>query len=455
MMDAFFDPKSVAIIGASHTSGKIGYEILKNFVKGGYEGKIYPINPDTKPIMGIKVYSTIGRIPDDIDLAVIATPAKTTPELLKDCVEKKVKGVVIVAGGFAESGEEGADLEKKLKEIVKGSKTRIMGPNCLGVYDPYSKIDTLFNPRERMNRPDTGSIGFVSQSGSVGITILDHMAEEKMGISKFISYENAVDIDETDCIEHLGKDERTKMIVLFLEGVKDGRRFIDVAKDVTKKKPIIALKGGKSKAGIRAAASHTGVLAGSSKIYSGAFKQAGILEANEWDDLFDHTKALLQPLPKGKRVAIITNGGGFGVLAADECGRLGIELPEVPDDIRKKLKKIVPPHIILNNPIDLTGSSTKEWYEIAMRECLRSDKFDGLLLITILSTPLLSESITDSIIKMKKFKKPIIVCTIGGMFTINLVRILEAEGIPVYPTPERAAQSMAAIVNYGQMVKKD
>lgn len=455
MLKSFFEPKSVAIIGASHTPGKIGYEILKNFVKGGFEGKIYPVNPDTKPILGLKIYSTVGRIPEDVDLVVIATPASTVLEILKACVDKNVKAAVIVAGGFAESGEEGAELEKKLKEIVKGSKTRLMGPNCLGVYDPYSKVDTLFNPRERMNRPDTGNIGFVSQSGSVGITILDHMAEEKMGISKFISYENAVDVDETDCIEYLGKDERTKMIVLFLEGVKDGRKFIDVAKDVARKKPIIVLKGGKSKAGTRAVASHTGALAGSSKIYSGAFKQAGLLEANEWDDLFDHTKAFLQPLPKGKRVAIITNGGGFGVLAADECDRLGIELPELPDDIRKKLKKSAPPHIILNNPIDLTGSSTKEWYEIAMRECLRSDKFDGLLLITILSTPLLSESITDSIIKMKKFKKPIIVCTIGGMFTINLVRILEAEGVPVYPTPERAAQSMAALVNYSQIVKKE
>lgn len=451
MLDAFFEPNSVAVIGASHTSGKIGYEILKNFVKGGFEGKIYPVNPDTKPILGLKVYSSVGRIPNSVELAVIATPAKTVPEILEACVEKKVKGVVIVSGGFSEAGKEGAKLENRLKDIIKGSKTRILGVNCLGVYDPYSKVDTLFNPRERMGRPTTGDVGFVSQSGSVGITILDHMAEERIGISKFISYENATDIDETDSIRYLGDDERTNMIVLFLEGVRDGRKFIDVAKDVTKKKPIIVLKGGKTKAGSRAASSHTGSLAGSSKIYSGAFRQAGLLEANEWDDLFDFTKAFFQPLPKGKRIAIITNGGGFGVLAADACESLGIELPELPENIRKKMKNVVPPHVILNNPLDLTGSSTTEWYEAAMEACLKSDKFDGILLITILSTPLLGENITDTIIKMKKFKKPIICCTIGGMFTLNLIRVLEAEGIPVYPTPERAAKAIGALMNYNDI----
>jgi acetyl coenzyme A synthetase (ADP forming)-like protein len=450
MMDAFFDPKSVAIIGASHKPGKIGYEILKNFVKGGYGGNIYPVNPDITPILDLKVYTSIGRIPHDIDLAVIATPAKTVPDILKDCVEKKVKGVIVVSGGFRESGKDGEELERKLTKIIKGSKTRMMGPNCLGVYDPYSQVDTLFNPRERMGRPTTGEVGFISQSGSVGITILDHMAEERMGISKFISYENATDIDETDSIEYLGDDKRTKTIVLFLEGVKDGRRFIDVAKNVSKKKPIIVMKGGKSKAGARAVASHTGSLAGSSKIYSGAFRQAGLLEADKWEELFDFTKAFFQPLPKGRRVAIITNGGGFGVLASDAAEEFGLELPKLPDNIKKKLRETLPPHVILSNPLDLTGSSTTEWYEEAMEDCIKSDKFDGLLLITILSTPQLTEDITETIIKMKKFGKPIISCTIGGVYTLNIIRILEAEGIPVYPTPERAAKAMAALVDYSE-----
>ena len=451
MMDAFFEPKSVAVIGASHTPGKIGYEILKNFVKGGYGGKIYPINPDTKPILGLKVYTSIGRVPGGVDLAVIATPAKFVSEIIKECVEKNVRGVVVVSGGFGEMGKEGKEIEKKLKGIIGSSKTRLMGPNCLGVYDPYSKVDTLFNPRERMGRPTTGDIGFISQSGSVGITILDHMAEERMGISKFISYENATDIDETDCIGYLGEDERTKTIVLFLEGIEDGKRFVDVAKKVSKKKPIIVMKGGKSEAGTRAVASHTGALAGSSKIYSGAFKQAGLLEADQWEELFDFTKAFFQPPPNGKKIAIITNGGGFGVLASDASENLGLDLPELPENIKKKLREVVPSHVILGNPLDLTGSSTTEWYEAAMEACLKSDRFDGLLLITILSTPQLTEDITETIIKMKKYNKPIICCTIGGVYTLNIIRILEAEGIPVYPTPERAAKAMSALVRYHEV----
>lgn len=454
MLKSFFEPKAVAVIGASHTPGKIGYEILKNFVQGGFEGKIYPVNPNTEPILGLKVYSSIGHVPEDVDLAVIATPASTVPELLQACVDKKVNVVVVVSGGFAETGKRGAELENRLKEILKGSKTRLMGPNCLGVYDSYSKVDTLFNPRERMSRPTTGVVGFVSQSGAVGVTILDRMAEEKMGVSKFISYENATDVDESDSIEYLGNDEKTKVIALFVEGVKDGRRFIKVARQVTKKKPIIVLKGGKTKAGSRAAASHTGSLAGSSKIYSGAFKQAGMIEANKWEELFDFTKAFFQPLPEGKRVAIITNGGGFGVLASDACEAAGLGLPELPVAIKEKIDKIVPSHIILGNPIDLTGSSTTEWYEVAMEECLRSNQFDGIIVITILSTPQLSENITSSIIKMKKFGKPIICCALGSSFTLNLIRILESEGVPVYPTPERAAKAMAALANYREILKK-
>jgi acyl-CoA synthetase (NDP forming) len=323
-----------------------------------------------------------------------------------------------------------------------------MGPNCLGVYDPYSKIDTLFNPRERMGRPTTGDVGFISQSGSVGVTILDRMAEERMGISRFISYENAVDIDESDSIEYLGKDKRTKTITLFLEGVKDGKRFVDVGKKVTKEKPIIVLKGGKGEAGARASASHTGALAGSSKIYSGAFKQAGMLEAHKWEELFDFTKAFFQPLPKGNRVAIVTNGGGFGVLAADAAEEAGLELPELPASIKKKMGKIVPSQVIVGNPLDLTGSSTTEWYDASMSYCLESPQFDGLIVIAIVSTPQLTEDITEIIIKMKKYGKPIVCCTIGGVFTLNLVRVLEAEGIPVYPTPERAAKAMGALVRY-------
>jgi acetate---CoA ligase (ADP-forming) len=453
-MDQFFDPKTVAIIGASHTPGKIGYEILNNFIKGGYKGELFPVNPDTQPILGRKVYASIKDIGASIDLAVIATPAQTVPDLLQACADKKAKCTVVISGGFSETGAEGAALEERLKEIVRKSKMRLLGPNCIGVYDPYTKVDTLFNASDRMGKPAEGGIGFISQSGSVGITILDILYEERMGLSKFISYENGADIDEADSIEYLGKDQKTRSILVFLEGVHDGRKFLKAASDVSKRKPIIVLKGGKGAAGTKAAASHTASIAGSPRIYSGAFRQAGIIEAADWEQLFDFTKAFMQPTPKGNRIAIITNGGGFGVLAADASEANGLVLPDMPESIRKKLKKIVPPHIILRNPTDLTGGSTDEWYEAALKEVLASDQFDGIILITIFSTPLLSEGIADKIIPFNNPNKPIICCTVGGGYTIRHIRKLEAAGLPVYPTPERAAAAMAALLRYRKMKER-
>jgi acetate---CoA ligase (ADP-forming) len=452
-MDCLFTPASVAIIGASHTPGKIGYEILNNFIKGGYEGRLYPVNPDPQPILGKRVFPNLKGIPEKVELAVIATPAPTVPAIVKECADSGVKCVVVISGGFSEAGPEGAALEEQIKETVRKTKgkMRLLGPNCIGVFDPYTHVDTLFNASDRMGKPAQGHIGFISQSGSVGITILDILSEEKMGLSKFISYENAADIDEADSLEYLGKDAMTKTILAFLEGVHDGHKFLGAAKRVSKDKPIIVLKGGKSQAGTKAAASHTASIAGSSKIYSGAFKQAGVLEAGNWEELFDFTKAFMQPLPKGRRIAIITNGGGFGVLAADASEANGLELPDMPEPIRGRMRKVVPDHIILRNPMDLTGGSTDDWYEMALKECLASDKFDGIILITIFSTPLLSDGIADKVIGLDRKGKPVICCTIGGSYTMRLTKKLEAAGLPVYPTPERAAAAMSALARYREM----
>lgn len=454
MLEVFFDPKSVAIVGASHTPGKIGYQILENFIKGDYRGKVYPVNPNTSPILGKTVYSSVKNILDKIDLAVVAIPAPLVPNILRECVKKKVKAVVIVSGGFSEIGVKGKKLEDELKKIIKKSKTRVLGPNCLGVVDTSTGIDTLFNPKERSGRPTQGSIGFISQSGAVGATILDWLAEEQIGISKFISYENAVDINECDALEYLCNDKKTKVIVLFLEGVKDGKRFIQVAKKVTKKKPIIVLKGGKTEAGAKAAVSHTGSLAGSAKIYSSVFKQTGIIEADTWEELFDFAKAFLQPLPKGKRVAIITDGGGFGVLASDECERQGLDLPKPTDKLKELFRKSFPEYAILSNPIDITGDATAERYRIAMEECLKSKQFDSIISITLFQVPALEEKITDVIVDLKKYGKPILCCATGGKFTVKLSRILEKNGIPVYVAPERAVKALNALIRYKEWLDR-
>ncbi|MDI6798896.1 MAG: CoA-binding protein [Candidatus Aenigmarchaeota archaeon] len=453
-IEKFFNPSSVAIIGASHTQGKIGYIILENFVKGNYKGRVYPVNPDVTPILGREVFPSIKKIQDRVDLAVIAIPAEKVPKVLRECVEKKIKAVIIVSGGFSETGEKGRKLEEELKKIIKNSETRVIGTNSLGVLNTSTNVDTLFNPREKSSRPPPGSIGFISQSGAIGATILDWLAEEQTGISKFISYENAVDVNECDALEYFGNDEKTKVIALYFEGVKDGKRFIEVARKVSKKTPIIALKGGKTEAGKKAAISHTATIAGSAKVYSSVFKQTGIIEADNWEELFDFAKAFLQPLPKGRRIAIVTDGGGFGVLAADECEKQGLELPEPSGKLKKMFRKSFPEYAILSNPIDLTGNANAEMYRTALEECLKSKEFDAAIAITLFQVPALGEELIDVIADLKKYGKPILCCATGGKFTIRLARALEKNGIPVYVSPERAVKAMSVLVKYSNWIKK-
>ena len=405
----FFSPKSVAVVGASHTPSKIGYVIFENFVKGGYSGMVYGVNPNTEPILGKKIYSSILDIPSSIDLAVIAVPAQAVPSILGHCAKKKVKAVVIISGGFSEIGKEGSALEEKCKKIIKRNKMCVLGPNCIGVYDAFSKVDTLFLAPKRLTRPGAGKIAFISQSGAVGSVLLDCLAAEGIGISRFISYGNAIDVNASNLIEYLAKDGKTKVVVSYLEGVKDGREFLKVAKKVSNKKPIIVLKAGKTSKGVKAVSSHTGSLAGVAEIYSGVFKQAGVIEAQNWEELFDIAKALAyQPKLKGKKLAILTNGGGFGVLATDAVEKAGLESPEPSAKLKKIFKKNFPAHAAFKNPIDLTGDADSERYKIALETCLKSKEFDGILLILLFQTPTLEANVIDTVAELnKKYKKPI------------------------------------------------
>jgi len=277
------------------------------------------------------------------------------------------------------------------------------------------------------------------------------LAEEGIWMSRFISYENALDIDECDSLLFLKDDERTKVIALFLEGVKDGRKFLRVAREVTRKKPIIALKGGKTEAGRKAALSHTASLAGSAEIYSAAFKQAGIIEAKSWEELLDFSKAFLQPLPRGRRVAIVTNGGGFGVLAADECERRGLNLPEPSEELKNKLMEKLPSYCILKNPIDLTGDTDANRYMFVLEECLSSEEYDGIILILLFQTPSLDEKIIEVIPPLRKYEKPIICCATGSSYSIEFSRILNGKGFPVYPSPERAVRAFSILAEYAEL----
>jgi acetyl coenzyme A synthetase (ADP forming)-like protein len=456
-LDYFFNPKSVAIIGASHAPGKIGYAILANFLGAGFERKIYPINPDTTPILGLNVYKSILDVKDDLDLVVIVVPAVLVPEVLKECVKKRIEAIIIISAGFSEVGEEGKKLEMKCKRIVEDAYTRIIGPNCIGIYDPYTRVDTLFLSRERCGRPKEGNIAFISQSGAVGSTILDWLSEEDVGISKFISYGNAMDLDDCDFLEYLGDDDKTKVITVYLEGIEaSGQKFMKIVKKVTKKKPVIILKSGKTEKGLKAVLSHTGSLGGSNKIYSAAFKQTGVIEANSWEELFDFARGFsTQPLPKGNRIIIVTDGGGFGVLATDEADRQGLQLPEPSENLKKEISKVMPAYAVLHNPIDLTGDTNANRYKVAIENCLKSNEFDGVIAITLFQVPTLEKEVVDEIVGLhKKYNKPLIACAAGGKFSQELSRKLMEGGVPVFSTPERAVKTMAALVKYKEWLNK-
>ncbi len=448
-LNEFFNPKSIAIIGASRTPGKIGYTILEN-LKNSFNGKIYPINPNAKEILGLTTYPSVLNVKEKIDLAIVVVPAEIVKNVVKECVKKKIKAIVIISSGFSEIGEKERELE--LKKICKGKKTRIIGPNCIGIYK--KDLDMIFFPKDKLKRPPEGSISFITQSGAFGSILLDIMANEGVGISKFISIGNKVDVNEIELIEYLAKDLNTRCIALYLESVSDGEEFVKVAKKITKKKPIVCFKAGKTEKGSEAVASHTGALAGSHAVFSAALKQAGIIEAKTSDEIFDFAKALAnQPVMKDNKIAIVTDGGGFGVVATDKAIELGLELPSLSKNSIKKLKEFLPKYAITKNPIDLTGDATVERYQKALEIVLKDKNISGVACIALMQIPTLTDEIVDVIRDCKVFGKPIVVCSAGSDYVLRRNRKLESYGIPVYPTPERAIKALAVLYEYGKILE--
>jgi acetyl coenzyme A synthetase (ADP forming)-like protein len=444
-LDAFFEPKTVAVIGASREEKKIGHIILWNFVHG-FKGKVFPVNPKADEILGLKCYGSVSAIKEQIDLAVIALPAPFVPDVVEECGKAKVKAVLIVSGGFKETGH--VDLEKRLTVAADKYRMRIIGPNGLGVYDPYSGVDTIFNPREKLQRPGKGVIGFASQSGATMSVILDWMAMKDYKISKAISYGNMADVDESELVEFLDSDKKTKVICLYLEGVSNGRKFFATLKKT--KKPVVVLKGGITEAGKKAATSHTGSLAGEAAVYSAAIKQAGTVEAKDIEQLFDFARVLsAEPKPKGDRVQIITDGGGFGVLTSDYIVRCGLRVSQLSEQNKQKLRKIVPPHANVENMIDLTGDATKEMYKTSLETSLQDTNVDMVALILLPQPPMISPDIVDVITEVfAKTSKPIIVICSGGAYTENLKKNMEEKGVPTFGYPERAIEAARALYEY-------
>lgn len=449
-IDKFFSPLSVAIVGASRNPQKFGNVILKNFMLS-FKGKIYPVNPKVDEIMGLKCYPKTSAIKDKVDLAVIIVPYDIAIQTVEDCGKKGVKSIIIITSGFSETGN--FEKEKKLESIIKKYEMRALGPNCLGILDTSSGVDTIFNPQYKLNRPSKGLISFVSQSGALGAAVLDWAHSELVGMSKFVSYGNGVDVRESELIDYLGNDETTKAIAMYLEGLVDGKKFIDVCSRVSRKKPLIALKAGKSEAGSKAAMSHTGSLAGSAKVFSGVFRQCGVIEVNDIDELFDFSRILAYQKPlNGNRIAVVTNGGGFGVLAADAVEEEGMKLAGFSSEAEKLLRKTLPDRVNIRNPLDLVGDADTKRYKDALDIIAKEDGTDCILVIVLMQVSTLGSDVIDAITEIyKDRKKPVVACSAGGNFTQLHMHVLEKEGIPAYSTPRKAVKAIKALWQYGKI----
>lgn len=446
-------PKSVAIIGASDKPEKVGHVIMKNYIDVGFQGPLYPVNIGAEPngkIMGHTAYRSVLDIKEPIDLAVIAIPAKLVPKALEECGKAKVSGVVIVSGGFAEIGEK--VLEEKIAEISRKYKLPFIGPNCLGVMDPRSRNDTLFLPTSKIDRPKIGGVSFVSQSGSVGSSTLDLISGEGFGLAHFISYGNATVVDEVDILNYLADDPETKVIVYYLEGARRGKEFMEVAKRTAKKKPVVMIKGGISPAGAGAAHSHTASLAGSAEAYDAIFRQSGFVIARELNDLLYYAKIFeTQPLTTGNRIAVMTNGGGHGVLATDALYLTGLRFPQLTDATLKALRKSLPPIVNVEMPLDVGGEADAQRYINALEILAKDPNVDAFMIIALFQTPGADEKLANTISQFaSNSTKPVVVVSSGATYTRTHTILLEEAGVPVYDSPTSAARSLAALIKYSK-----
>jgi acetyltransferase len=441
-------PKSVAVIGASATPGKIGYTVIKNLIDGGYEGKIYPINNNTPEILGLKAYPNVTDVPGEVDSAIVTVPAKYMNEVAEECGKKGVKGMIVITSGFSEVGRK--DLDDQMMEIATKYKMRVLGPNIVGTLSNSDKFNGSFAPC----LPFPGKASLVTQSGALLIAIDMATYTKRIGFDKLISIGNMSDIDFADLIEWFEDDKDTTCISLYIEGMKNGRKFIDAARKSSK--PIVALKSGVSAHGSAAAASHTGSLAGAAKVYTSAFKQAGVIQAMDLNDLFNRTLALSQQPPmKGENLLILTNGGGVGVLATDAAEKYGIPLKFAPEDVQEELKKHMPDFGSAKNPVDMTGMAGNDWYYQTTKFSYAHQWTDGLVVLyceTAMTNPQqIAESIKKAVDESGVKGKPITVSFVGGAKSDKAMGWLVENGIPAYGAPDIAVNAMASLREYARL----
>lgn len=446
MLDMFFNPQAVAIIGASRTPGKLGYVVLRNVVEHGYQGAVYPINPKTEELMGLRCYPSVLDVPGPVDLAVVVLPSGSVAQALTECGQKGVTGAIIISAGFREVGGEGWQREREMAEIAGRYGLRLIGPNCLGIIDTISNLNASF----AAGMPRRGGIAFMSQSGALCTSVLDMALAENVGFSRFVSLGNKADVEELALIKAWQQDPHTAVIMVYVEGIDQGVEFMQVARQASTEKPIIAIKSGTTTAGSRAVSSHTGTLAGSERAYDAAFRQSGVIRARSLEEMFDYSIAFArQPLLANDRIVIVTNAGGPGIMATDACEKAGLQLSSLAASTLHTLRTALPADASVLNPVDVLGDAPADLYRLTLETVIRDPHVGGVLVIL---TPQIMTEIPETARAVgelsRKSDKPIFACFMGQQRIQTGIDVLNQYAVPNYRVPERAVAAMAAMVEH-------
>jgi len=450
----FFNPRGVVIVGASTSPEKLGYGAARNLVYSGYTGATHFVSQKIGELFNRPLYTKLSQVPDPVDLAVLIVPAPATPETLEACGQRGIRAAIVVASGFREAGPQGAALEAQCLEVARKHGIRMVGPNCIGGLDTHLPLDTTFLPPPM---PARGHIGFISHSGAFCAAIIDWARNQGFGFSRLISLGNQADVDETDMLPVMAADDNTHVIVMYLEGVADGKRFVEVAREVTGQKPVVALKVGRFESGQRAAASHTGALAGSDRAYEAAFEKAGIFRADSAEQMFDWAQALAAcPLPKGRKVAVLTNAGGPGVIAADALEVNGLQIADLSASTEKALAKILPPAASVHNPVDMLASASPSQYADCLQILLVDANVDGALVILPPPPMYHTEEVADLLIPIiQASEKPILMALLGSELTKEAAKRFQRTDIPTYTFPEQAASALGILVKRAEFLNHE
>ncbi len=453
MFDDLFSPASIAIIGASMDENKIGNVILRNLVSSGFSGRVYPVNPSYSEIMDLKCYPSVKDIGDPTSIAVIVLPAHVVPQAVEDCISAGVKFLIIISGGFAETGPEGKKLSDRILSLIRNSGTRLIGPNTVGLYLPYSNINTTLTSYSRVSFPPPGNIGFISQSGALGLLTMDAISEYGIGISAFINLGNRLDVDETEFLDFFESDSRTGSVAIYMESVADGRSFYERIRRFNSRKPLVILKAGRTEQSAMAASLHTGAMASNDSIFNGMLSQAGSVRAYDETELIDYARVLAySKRMTGNRIAVLTTAGGVGVISTDYISDSGsikpLQMARLSENTKDQIRKVIVPYGSAQNPIDLTADGSVSDYDRVLEILMRDDDVDAVLVYALPQTPKMDIGVVDVVEKHMKAGKPIVVGVLGYKIAKQLLVEFERRKIPAYPSVHRSVKSLGALYEY-------